>query len=659
MQQFYKIFIIILSLITNLPIATISTNKNLSAKKTIGLFADHAQADYYWEAVLQMTHNNKQTALNIIKALQSNERLDSELLWKEKQPENIDSFFDQLFLTYVADDPQMLTQIGLLESIGIRDHNAHLTDVSPEAELKRFEEKKESLIVLKKYVFDELSHDQKLSHQIFLWMLEHRMAGEKFLFHEYKINQMDGVLAQLSILFTQFHKLEVAADVENYISRLKQIPWQLQQAIKLIELQKSRRVVPPRFTVQKVITIIEKSNPAKVREHSFYTHLAQKIEKIDVANKDIMLAQVETVLHNEVYPAYQNLKKYFLNLLESAQNNHGVWALPHGDEYYAHMLKFHTTTDLSADEIYALGLQEVSKVHQEMRAILAQEGIVDDQKEVGALVAELSKDPRFYYPCNDEGRKECLADYERILARIRKELVHLFDLKPQTGVKIEKVPAHEEEGAPMAYYFQPSIDGTRPGIFFANLRNMEEVPKYGMETLTIHEAEPGHHFQLALQNEMQMPILRKVGLDFTAFFEGWALYTEKLAYEENFYSSSFSKLGHLQDELLRAVRLVVDTGIHHRRWTREQAIEYMVKATGYHPSSVITEVERYFVLPGQACSYKIGQLKILELRNRAKDALGKKFDIRKFHNVVLKHGAVPLTLLEELVDQYIKDTLAK
>jgi uncharacterized protein (DUF885 family) len=230
----------------------------------------------------------------------------------------------------------------------------------------------------------------------------------------------------------------------------------------------------------------------------------------------------------------------------------------------------------------------------------------------------------------------------------------LFDLKPKVSVKIQPVPSYEEESQAGAYYCSPSIDGSRPGLFFVNLRSMQELPIYRMETLAMHEAEPGHHFQIAVQNDMNLPMLRNLTHN-TAFVEGWALYAEKLAYEQGFYSSSFAKLGHLQDELLRAARLVVDTGIHKKRWTREQAIDYMTAATGMNRESVATEVERYFVLPGQACSYKIGQLKILELRQRAKDLLGDNFSIQEFHNLILKTGSCPLAVLEEVVDQYIHE----
>jgi uncharacterized protein (DUF885 family) len=657
MNHFRLLSLAVLTLI-NLRTFSAPDRSALTTENNHSVFSQE-NADLYWEALIQMAHNNKQVALNIIETLKSGNPTTEISSWKDQQPENIDAFFDQLFINYIMHSPQWITQMGLFDAIGVNEHNAHLDDVSPEAVFKRFQVKKDSFNVLNNYRLDELTQDQKVSYKVFSWMLGHAADGERFVYHRYEINQMEGILGDLSMIMTQFHKIENDQDVENFIARLEKIPAQIQQAIRLIEHQKNNGVLPPQFTVKKVASNIEKANPSNPHENVFYSYLAQSLERASIANKDEFLNRAANILDVKVKPAYAEIKNYFENLFDVATSNNGVWALPHGDEYYLHMLRYHTSTNLTPEKIYELGLAEVESIQNEMRKIFAQEGIIDEQKSVGVLLEELSKDPQFYYPNTDEGRAQCLVDYGLILERIRKELGHLFDLKPKTGVKIEKVPMHEEEGAPGAYYFQPSIDGSRPGIFFANLRNMAEVPTFGMETLTVHEAEPGHHFQLALQNEIDIPILRKINNDFTAFYEGWALYTEKLAYEEGFYSSSFSKLGHLQDELLRAARLVTDTGIHHKRWTREQAIEYMVQVTGMHYDSVATEVERYFVLPGQACSYKIGQLKILELRKRAKDTLRNKFDIREFHNVVLQHGAVPLMVLEELVDQYIQDVLAR
>ncbi len=652
MRHCLVILLIGLAMFNSLQTAQMDTDQNAKS-----LFGHTINEDLYWEALIQLANGDKEAALQIIALIKNENPATRNHPWKESLPENINTFFDKLFIDSIRNNPQLLSQLKLFESIGIRNHNAHLTDISVQAVIHNLEITKTNLLRLNNYPLEKLSHDQRISHKIFSWTLNHAVDGERFLFHTYKISQLEGVLANLSVLLTQFHILETKEDVENYISRLSKIPEHFQQAIAFMELQKNNGIIPPRFTIEKVISIIKKSIPEQINKNIFYLNLEEQLHKIRCENSDAILKKALIVIADAVYPAYKNLQNYFTQLLEHAQTNNGVWALPDGDAYYAYMLRYHTTSDLSADEIHELGLLEVAKIHEEIQKILSAEQIVDSTKSVGVLIQELEKNPQFYYPNTQAGRAQCLADYETILERSRKELGHLFDLKPQAGVTIQRVPPHEEEGAPGAYYWGPSVDGSRSGTFFANLRDMNEEPKYRMETLTIHEAEPGHHFQIALQYEMKIPMLRKLG-DYNAYCEGWALYTEKLAYEHNFYSSSFAQLGHLQDELLRAARLVIDTGIHHKRWSREQAIAYMQEVTGYNYNTVISEVERYFVLPGQACSYKIGQLKILALRQQAQERLGEKFNIREFHNEILRLGPAPLIVLEEVICHYIDNKRA-
>lgn len=578
-------------------------------------------------------------------------------LWHDFQPSALDAFLNQLFLTLMQRDPQLVNKLGICDSIGL-NICTELNDVSPRAFVDSLKEKKEVLQLLHKFPYATLSHEQqKVSYNVIDWMLKHAVEGEKFLFHEYKINQMDGVIADQIALFTQYQKLISKADLQTYNELLTKIPQQIEQIIQYLYMQRQKGIIPPRFMIEKVITMMQRLMPEDITKNIFYKNMVQKIANIPVDDKESYLKRAHDIIEHEVYPAYAQLIDYFKQLLTVAKTNDGVWALPDGDAYYVFMLKEHTTSNLSPDEIHQLGLREVAQIQQEIHMIFAQEDVKNNTKSCGDLLQELSKDRSFCYPNTEAGRAQCLKGYEAILERSRKELGSLFSLKPSAGVKILRVPVEEEEGKPVAYYFEPSMDGARPGAFFANLRNMEEIPKYGMETLTIHEAEPGHHFQLALQYEMRLPMLRRI-LCYTAYAEGWALYVEKLAYEHNFYSSSYAKIGHLQDELLRAVRLVVDTGIHHKRWSREKAIEYMQKVTGYNHDSVVTEIERYFVLPGQACSYKIGQLKILELRKRAQEMLGMAFDIREFHDVILKAASVPLDILEEVVNRYIEEKRA-
>jgi len=332
-------------------------------------------------------------------------------------------------------------------------------------------------------------------------------------------------------------------------------------------------------------------------------------------------------------------------LQAASSDDAGAWKLPNGAEYYAWALRRHTTTELPADRIHELGLAEVARIGQEMRAILRREGIAAES--LPKALASLRRQERFRYSDTDAGREEILADYRAIIDDARERLPALVGRLPEAGVEAQRVPEFMEQGAPLAYYDPPPFDGSKPGIFFVNLRNVREHVRYRMRTLAHHETLPGHHLQisLAMQQE-ELPFFRRV-LPFTAFTEGWALYAERLAGEQGF-------LGMLVDEMFRAVRLVVDTGIHARRWTRERAIDYMVEHTGKPRSEVVAEVDRYVVLPGQACAYKVGELEILRLREEARGELGDAFDLREFHDVVLGHGAVPLEILERIVRSWIE-----
>ncbi len=608
------------------------------------------QGDSYWEALLEAGKEEKQKALLTLKTGGI-----EPYAWKEIHPENITDFFDRLFLLDVFYSPEGLTNLGLFETIGVRRHNAYLSDLSmnqTKRQLKRYLESYESL---KKYSLAKLTEDEKISHQIAMWSLGLTAEmGEKFLFHSFPMTQLFGIVQEQTALFTLFHPLELAEDVSYYLDRLRAIPRQIDQIIDLMSYQEKKGIVPPRFALEKGAAIVQAFATPPAEKSPLYIHLAQKIQTIEGASKTA-LQEAREILETSVLPAYTKLQKKLEALLATHPQNHGAWALPSGDQYYALVLKSNTTTELTPDEVHELGLKEVKRIQNEMRTHFAKEGLDDPNKSIGTLLQEMANNPRFYYPNTDEGRLNCLKDYLAILDKSRRELGPLFDLKPKAPVQVHRVPPLEEEGAPGAYYRPGSADGSRPGVFYINLGDMKSNPKFQMETLAVHEAEPGHHFQISLQFEIPMPLFRKFGNSpFTAYIEGWALYAETLAYEQNFYTTSFDRIGHLQYDLLRAARLVLDTGIHAKRWSREQAIAYMTKETGFDEGTVVSEIERYFVMPGQACSYKIGQLKILELRERAKQKMGAKFDIRLFHNEVLKIGPVPLSVLEERIDAYIK-----
>jgi uncharacterized protein (DUF885 family) len=339
-----------------------------------------------------------------------------------------------------------------------------------------------------------------------------------------------------------------------------------------------------------------------------------------------------------------------------ATGEDGVWKLPDGEAYYAHTLAHHTTTSMTADEIHRLGLAEVERLQSEMRAILEVEGYATES--VGAAMQGLLDEDRFRYPDTDEGRQQILDDFTGIVREAEKGIGPLFDLKPQAAIEVVRVPEFKQDNSPSAYYDSPAFDGSRPGRFYVNLRNVDEHTRFNMRTLAYHEAVPGHHFQLAIAQELQdVPFFRRI-IPFTAYVEGWALYAELLADEAGFHPTPYSRLGYLQAQLLRAVRLVVDTGIHAQRWTREQAIDYMLQNTGIADTEVVAEVERYIVNPGQACAYKVGQLKILELRRRARQSLGDAAGLRRFHDLVLGDGAMPLTLLEQRVETWVRSETA-
>jgi uncharacterized protein (DUF885 family) len=395
-------------------------------------------------------------------------------------------------------------------------------------------------------------------------------------------------------------------------------------------------------------------------ENVLYVSFEEKLEKADTISEEQradFLEQAKAQIETVVYPAYQGYIDYFTGLRDSSTNDAGVWKLPDGEAFYNYMLRNNTTTNMTADEIHELGLAEVDRIQAEMLEIFEAEGY-DPSLGVKALFDELAEEERFYYPDTDEGRAQILEDYATIIDEIEAGMSQAFNMMPRADVEVRRVPEFSEKTAPGAYYNGPSRDGSRPGMFYANLYDIKATPKYGMRTLAYHEAVPGHHFQTALQTEMEgVPEFRKE-TGFTAFSEGWALYAERLAWEMGYQEDPYDNLGRLQAELFRAVRLVVDTGIHARRWTREEAIDYMLENTGIAESDVVSEIERYIVIPGQATAYKVGMLEILRLRDETRQALGDDFDLREFHDVVLGNGDLPLVAVRQMVMKYIAEKQA-
>ena len=576
------------------------------------------------------------------------------LIWF--RPWSLNLFYEKVFVATIFDEPELLSALGLVEQFGITGHNGKLNDESPAHQERSIERWKNDLAQLREYPLERQSPSQKLSTHVLEWFLQEQAEGEKWQWHNYPVNQLFGVQNEFPSFMANTHRLLTRKDCDYYVMRLDALPKKFDQLLEGLQLREQKQIRPPRFVIEKVLKEMNEFVAKPVAENilasSFKTRAA-KIDKLSAKDRADFQARVESAVTDQVYPAYHKLIDYCNALLPKTTTDDGVWKLPEGDAFYAYTLRSNTTTSLKPDEVHALGLQEVARIEAEMRALLDANGFAG--QSIGAAMTKLAKDPRFLYSNDDKGRTEALADYTRLIDSAMEKSRQLFLTVPKAKCEVRRVPEFKEATSAGAYYNPGAQDGTRPGIFFANLRDMNEVPKWGMPTLAYHEGVPGHHWQLSTAQELKgVPQFRKV-LPFTAYAEGWALYCEWLAKEAGWYEKDpFGDLGRLQGELFRAVRLVVDTGMHAKRWTRDQAIAYMLEKTGMGEKEVISEIERYIVLPGQACAYKVGMLKIQELRLRAQKELGEKFDQREFHETVLQNGALPLEILEEQVNDYIK-----
>jgi uncharacterized protein (DUF885 family) len=572
------------------------------------------------------------------------------------KPWFIDHFYDRVFIEFALDRPMLLSYLRILEPYGLDFHSDDLDDFSVEFTMESAERVRRNLDILRSYPRHSQSTSQLLSTDVLDWFLDIQAQREPFLFHDYPVNQLDGVQSTLPDFMLNTHVIDRLRDAHDYIARLSRFGVALDQTIAAVRYRAERGVVPPRFVIEHVIDEVEGFIALTPVENVLYTELDEKLsalESLSASDRGEIRSGARIEMEETVYPAYRRLLATLRELREVAPEEDGVWRLPDGDAYYAWALRWHTTTALTAQEIHEIGLEEVERIHGEMRRILEAEGY--DAEDLASTLQALNREPRFLHPDTDQGRARILADYQTIVDDAAKRLPDYFGRLPRAPVRVERIPEFKEDGSPGAYYRPPAMDGSRPGIFYANLRSVAEIPRFGMRTLAFHEAVPGHHLQIAVAMELEgVPLFRRV-VPFTAFTEGWGLYAERLAADEGFHPTPFDHLGQLVAEVFRAVRLVVDTGIHAKRWTREEAIDYMLRNTGMPRTDVVAEVERYIVNPGQACAYKIGQLEILALRDQARRTLGDAFDYREFHDVILGNGSLPLVLLERIVDEWLEE----
>lgn len=573
------------------------------------------------------------------------------------KPFSIRVFYERVFFEFGLQSPELLSSLRILESVGIRGHNADLDDRSAQASDKQIAKLKVDLATLRSYSRDEMDDAEKLNFDMLQWFLAHEADGEQWRYHQYPVNQLFGVQAELPKFMLSVHQINDVTDAEYYISRLNQFQRVLTEVVDDLKIRQQKGVIPPKFVLEKVLAQLTGFAGDAPEKQLLYVHLDEKLsamKSLDVAEKARLLDAAKQAMTQSVIPGYQHLVAFLSQQREVATADDGVWKLPNGDAYYAYTLKQHTTTSLQPEQIHQLGLAEVARIQAEMLAILNALPTPPEGETVAQKMAALAELPQMQYADSAEGRAQILADYKLMLKDIDSRLEPAFSKRPKAELDVQRVPEFSEKTAPGAYYNMPALDGSRPGIFYANLYDVRATPKFGMKTLAVHEGIPGHHFQIALQQELSgLPTFRKL-LPFIVFAEGWALYSEQLMAELGLYHNDpHGDLGRLQAELFRAIRLVVDTGIHHKRWTREQAIAYMGDNAGMAKSDIEAEIERYIVMPGQACAYKIGMLKLLELRTKAQTALGDKFKLTEFHQTILQNGSMPLELLERVVDDYI------
>ena len=571
------------------------------------------------------------------------------------KPYSIDWFYGRVFAQFALQSPELLSNMRILPPWA-DFYSSRLDDASPGHEAEMADMVRADVETLHRYDRNALDREGRLSYDVLDYFLSMQVEGDRFRDHDFPVNQLFGVQSTLPNFMAQTHQVNNRHDAEAYIARLDLFPRKFAQVIEGLKLRESKGVVPPKFTVDEVLAQMNAFIAPPAEQHMLYLTFKEKLDKIAPdalaqADRDRLLAGVAGSIEHNVYPAYRSLIGYFTALQPKAQRNDGAWSLPDGDAYYAWCVRMHTTTDMTPEQVHALGLAEVARITTEMDAILRDQGLTDGP--IGPRVQQLAHAPDATYPNTPEGKAAMLKRYQSILDEVNAGLGDAFHVRPKLGVQVKAVPAFAEKTAPGAYYEPGSFDGTRPGTFFANMRDTAETPKFAMRTLAYHEGIPGHHFQISVAQELKdVPFFRRV-LPFTAYAEGWALYAERLAWELGFEKDPLDNLGRLRDEMMRAVRLVVDSGIHYKHWTREQAIAYMMDNTGMAESDVTAEIERYFVDPGQALAYKAGMLKILELREKAKQALGAKFVLGEFHDQVLMHGSLPLALLQRVIDDWI------
>ena len=570
----------------------------------------------------------------------------------QTESQRLATFFQESFDEDVSSSPIWQSYLGIKDDYDKWDD---VSDASTQAEIDKITAR---LAQSKTFDTSQLSAQEQLSLQIFQQDIERQLANDEFRHHVYIMHQFRAAHTFIPSFLINIHRINDISDADAYIQRLHGVSAMFDQVIDQLRIREKLGVFPPKWAYDQMIQAsnnVISGNPFTQSENdsTILADFTQKLGALGLsqAEQASYLSKANTALNKSVKPAYEKLIAELMKQRLLSPEGDGVWRLPDGDKWYQNRLEWFTTTDLNAEQVHQIGVQNVERIHAQMREIMAQ---VNFEGTLSEFFTFMRTDPQFYYPDSDQGRADYMADAKAYIDKMEAKIPEYFGLTPKAPMVVKRVEAFREQSAGKAFYQSPAVDGSRPGIYYANLFDMKAMPTYQMEALAYHEGIPGHHMQRAITQELEgIPDFQKYA-SFTAYTEGWGLYTEELGKDMGFYADPYSDFGRLAMELWRACRLVVDTGLHAKQWSREKAIDYLVENTPNAKYDAVKAIERYIAMPGQATAYMIGKLKIMELRDKARNALGEDFDIRSFHDEVLKDGPVPLSLLEAKIDTWIQ-----
>ena len=576
-------------------------------------------------------------------------------MWFWFTPVGVNNYINKVTFQLAIDSPELLTYLGAIDNTPLDFHSGKLADYTQEEEERSIEKLRRARAGLDAYGPEGLSGQELLTWKIAAWFFDDLLRQAELRYSGYRVNQISGVTVNMPQFLTDTHVIKNEKSVRRYLSRLAEFGRVLRETHTRVVDDRANGVIPPDFVIEKALVGMNKFIDGGAEQNPLVTTLEPKLaelEGVDAATAETFMAEAARLVSTEVIPGYVAMIDLFESMLPEATHDAGIWRIPNGEAIYAANLRSNTTTQYSADQIHETGLAEVDRIEAEMLDILDGQGVTG--ADFASRIRVLMDDPAHQFANSDEGRAEMIAYLEAFDQRVMAIAADYFITIPPQPLEIVRVPEYSQDSSPGGYYNGPALDGSRPGRFYINQKNTADNPRWTLPTLMIHEGSPGHHFQISTSQLIEgVPLLRRLS-PFNAYSEGWALYSERIAKTDMglYDDDPLGDLGRLQAEMFRAVRLVVDTGMHAKRWSREQAIEYMITKTGMTDEEVTREIERYVVWPGQATAYKTGQLALLDMRKEAEETLGERFNLRTFHEAVLMNGAMPLDILKDTMVEW-------